>query len=70
MGSYRMCHRATGVAIPGYRVLSATESEIALANYRLRETGTPFRFVPDTPQPAGRAIEDPPTTLALSTPSA
>lgn len=70
MGSYRMCHRATGIAIAGYRVLSATEEEIAQANCRLRETGTPFRFVPDTPEPQARAIGDAPTTLTLSSPTA
>lgn len=72
MGSFRLCHRATGTVISGYRVLSATEEEIARANHRMREVGCQFRFVPDMhpPRPQGeRAIADAPTTLALSAPA-
>lgn len=74
MPSFVMCHRYTGQVIQGYRVTSATEEEIARANHRMREVGTPFRFVIDLHPPkavleaeaaAACATDAEPTTLGL-----
>lgn len=47
MPSFRLMHRQTGACLAGYRVLSATDDEISQANLRLREAGSPMRFVID-----------------------
>lgn len=47
------CH--TGAVIPGYRVTSATEGEIAQANHNLRKAGSCFRLVVDLHPPAKAA---------------
>jgi hypothetical protein len=51
MASFRLMHRLTGVVLGGYRVLSATTEEIDLANHRLKESGSPMRFVIDLHPP-------------------
>ena len=51
MASFRLMHRLTGAVLGGYRVLSATTEEIDLANHRLKESGSPMRFVIDLHPP-------------------
>jgi hypothetical protein len=51
MASFRLMHRLTGTVIQGYRVLSATADEIAQANHRLQQSGSPMRFVIDLHPP-------------------
>jgi hypothetical protein len=58
MASFRLMHRLTGVVLDGYRVLSATTDEINRANHRLRESGSPMRFVIDL-HPPKQAVCDP-----------
>jgi hypothetical protein len=55
MASFRLMHRLTGVVLGGYRVLSATAEEIDLANHRLKESGSPMRFVIDLHPPVAAA---------------
>jgi len=47
MASFRLMHCRTGAVLNGYRVLSATQDEIARANYNLRSNGSEYRFVID-----------------------
>lgn len=51
VASFRLAHRQTGSVIPGYRITSASEDEIARANCRLRESGSSYRFVIDLHPP-------------------
>jgi hypothetical protein len=45
MASFRLMHRATGVVLSGYVVLSATSQEIDTANANLSRSGSAFRYV-------------------------
>lgn len=63
MPSFRLMHRQTGACLAGYRVLSATDDEISQANCRLREAGSPMRFVIDLHPPTSL------TTAALCDPA-
>lgn len=45
MASFRLMHRATGVVLTGYVVLSASQAEIDHANRNLRESGSGYRYV-------------------------
>jgi hypothetical protein len=46
-------HCRTGAVLGGYRVLSASQDEIARANHNLKTSGSEYRFVIDLhpPQP-------------------
>lgn len=56
MASFRLMHRLTGAVLGGYRVLSATAEEIDLANHRLKESGSPMRFVIDLHPPVAAPV--------------
>lgn len=45
--SYRLVNRRTGIALPGYKVLSAEPEEISMANRRLEAHGSDMRFISD-----------------------
>jgi hypothetical protein len=45
MASFRLMHRATGVVLSGYVVLSATPQEIETANRNLSASGSCFRYI-------------------------
>jgi hypothetical protein len=45
MASFRLMHRATGVVLSGYVVLSATPQEIESANANLSRNGSSYRYI-------------------------
>ena len=51
MASFRLMHCRTGSVLGGYRVLSASQDEIARANHKLRTNGSEYRFVIDLHPP-------------------
>jgi hypothetical protein len=51
VASFRLMHCRTGAVLGGYRVLSASQDEIARANHKLRTTGSEYRFVIDLHPP-------------------
>jgi hypothetical protein len=51
MASFRLMHRATGVVLSGYVVLSATPQEIESANSNLSRNGSSYRYI-ETATPA------------------
>lgn len=55
MASFRLMHCRTGAVLSGYRVLSATQDEIARANHNLRTNGSAYRFVIDLHPPVAKA---------------
>lgn len=46
MASWRLMHRATGMVLTGYVVLSASTAEIDSANSNLRARNSEYRYVP------------------------
>jgi hypothetical protein len=53
MASWRLMHRATGMVLSGYIVLSASPTEIDQANSKLKTSGSDFRYVPNQHEPPG-----------------
>ena len=51
MASFRLMHRATGVVLSGYCVLSATPQEIDTANHNLSRSGSCFRYIDESTIP-------------------
>lgn len=51
MASFRLMHRATGVVLSGYCVLSATPQEIDTANHNLSRSGSCFRYIDEATIP-------------------
>jgi hypothetical protein len=58
MASFRLMHCRTGAVLSGYRVLSATQDEIARANHNLRTSGSEYRFVIDLHPPQPKVMCD------------
>jgi hypothetical protein len=57
MASFRLMHRATGVVLSGYVVLSATPQEIENANSNLSRNGSSYRYI-ETATPAQAAVAE------------
>lgn len=66
MASFRLMHRATGVVLSGYVVLSATAQEIDTANANLHRNGSSFRYVDAStiPHHAPAVVDDEPIVQA------
>ncbi len=58
MASWRLMHRATGVVLSGYIVLSASPAEIEQANSNLKHRGSGFRYVPNQHEPPAAAADE------------